>query len=220
MTCNSNHKTDAECESHFFVLKRVKGNMYMCYSKGAGSSQQCMGSLLQLAAAVVEKGAKLLVTGAKAIVTVVAHVGGEIIETVGALVGHDNKFEALDFGEELLHDMKLGIDITTNVAKASFNTANEVTGNLGRVTGDQFNKMINADNVGDTILGAGGMIGAGVSTGLVGTASYVGAGTTTVLGLGAGVGAGAITGTNTVLAGVAKYSPGNVICSVGSWLFS
>ena len=92
-------------------------------------------------------------------------------------------------------------------------TKSKVTGNLGRVTGDQFNKMINADNVGDTIKGAGGMIGAGISTGVVGAASYVGAGTTTVLGLGLGLRAGAITGTKTVLDGT-----GNVICSVGSMI--
>ena len=165
-----------KCSSHFFSIKRKDGHMYVCYSTGVGNHQHCTGSILELALDAVVAGAKAI---KKAVVNVISDIGRNIRRTAVGYLNHDaTEFESLNFGDKLIKDLneaahlKLGLDITTGTAKASFGVVGDLGGKTVDFTKDQFNRMTGKGHIGTKTLGALGVAAGG--TGAI--ATYVGGG--------------------------------------------
>ncbi len=188
------------CHSSFFVVKRVHGNMYLCYSKGEGldHSQRCMGSFIEI---LGELG-KALVDGAKAAVHHVAEVGAKALAVIGEFtqgVGMAISSWGEQYTKALGENLAASAAITTESVGAAADLTGEAVGATADFTANQAKALAEATANGDVL----GMVGGTLGT--VGGGAAVA--TTAVLGAAGTATAAIIGGTGTALCAV-----GSCIC--------
>jgi hypothetical protein len=197
-TCLPNRGGE-NCESHFFVLKRVHGKMYLCYSEGDGfsGSQKCLGSFLEVLTAPVTA----LADGAKAIVRIVSEVGGKALAQVGHLA-EDFTFIVLDWGENYVKSLGDNLAASGKITTASVGAMGSATAASTKATAEFTSQMAlktaqatKDGDVGGMIVGGLGTVGGGLATGSV------------------ALGMGAVTGVTAIGAGARTG-----VCAVGSFI--
>ena len=179
--------SDGACESHYFVVKRVHGNMYLCYStgNGLGHSQRCMGSLIEILGVVGEA----LVDGAKAAVRLVAAVGAKALAIIGEFtqgVGMAISAWGDQYTKALGKNLAASASITTESVGAAAGLTANVVGSTASFTADQAVALAKATKEGDVlgmVGGLGGTVGGGIA---VGTTAIVGGVGTAAAAIGGG----------------------------------